>query len=506
MHSKLKVLIIFTVMSLVAAACGGDAGQEVSGEFESIGATAADGAGQNDDAATSETTAAATSETTAAAAPEEQGGSDTASAGGADDAVGNGGVTAVVATPTQLGRDIIFTAELTLAVENVAEAGQAAGRVIQRVGGFLFGQDTQGGAKPRTVLVFKVLPEDFQEALAQLGSIGEVRNQKVSADDVTERVVDLRSRINTAEASVERLRGFLENADDLETIATLENQLLQRETDLETLRGQLRTLEDQVALATIVLTLTQARINPAVAVEPSYYVGSDDGGFACPGAPSLVVDQDETITACFRIVNTGDVPLTAFTLNDPVLDLELADLTLVSGDPGVSLSPGDTLVYSTTLVVEENLRPRTTVTARPTAPDGTVLDVQPVANTVSGSIGSIEPEGIAGFGDGLAASWALLLDAGRLALLVLGWLVPFSWIFALAFWWMLRRRHRRSRTEPTRAEKTQAEPTQADPPQPVPAKTGAADAAALVEKAPSTGAEAANGTDDEQPETPISGT
>ena len=50
----------------------------------------------------------------------------------------------------------------------------------------------------------------------------------VTADDVTERVVDLQSRINTAEASVERLRTFLENATNVQTIADLENQLLQR--------------------------------------------------------------------------------------------------------------------------------------------------------------------------------------------------------------------------------------------------------------------------------------
>ena len=63
-------------------------------------------------------------------------------------------------------------------------------------------------------LTFKIAPESFQTALARLGDIGEVRTQNVTADDVTERVVDLQSRITTAEASVDRLRGFLGYSGD----------------------------------------------------------------------------------------------------------------------------------------------------------------------------------------------------------------------------------------------------------------------------------------------------
>ena len=93
----------------------------------------------------------------------------------------------------------------------------------------------------RTVLTFKVLPEVFDEALARLGELGDVESQQVSADDVTDIVVDLESRIITSEASVERLT-FLENAVSLAGVAGLEAQLLIRETDLERLGGQLRTI------------------------------------------------------------------------------------------------------------------------------------------------------------------------------------------------------------------------------------------------------------------------
>ena len=139
-----------------------------------------------------------------------------------------------------LGRDIIFTATLEISSTNVSEATRQAIRSIEGRGGFLFAQETRGGAGGTSVLTFKVLPEHFQAALNDLGSVGEVRSQSISAEDVSAVVVDLQSRINTAEASVKRLRNLLDDASELATIATLENQLLQRETSLEQLRGQLR--------------------------------------------------------------------------------------------------------------------------------------------------------------------------------------------------------------------------------------------------------------------------
>jgi len=137
-----------------------------------------------------------------------------------------------------------FTATLELASTDVSTATRAAIRSIEGRGGFLFWQETRGGAGGSSVLTFKVLPEHFQAALDDLGAIGEVRSQSISADDVSAIVVDLESRINTSEASVLRLRALLDDATELETIATVESQLLERETSLEQLRGQLRTVRN----------------------------------------------------------------------------------------------------------------------------------------------------------------------------------------------------------------------------------------------------------------------
>lgn len=371
--------------------------------------------------------------------PAEVGRSDDAVTGESpeSDPLGSGALTAQ-ANPIDLGRDIIYTASIAVEVNDVAEATTEASRIMQRFGGLLFGQETTGGTDPRTVLVFRVLPGDFSAALDALGSIGTVRNQQVSADDVTERVVDLESRINTAAASVERLRTLLANATNINDIADLENQLLQRETNLETLRGQLRTIQDQVDLATITLTITEAVIRPSIDVSVTSYPGTADAGLSCPGSANLAVDEGTLTTVCFEIRNSGDVRLTDIELVDPVLEVELDDLTPVFLQPEAILEPGQSAIYYTELTADQTVRLQTRVSAIAIDENGEPLEGRGVADTATAILQAVDPGGLPTFRDGLEASWEALVTLGELLVLAIGTLIPFLWIVPIV--WLVRRR------------------------------------------------------------------
>lgn len=429
---SVRFLALFAVVILVIVACSG----ADQGSFEEI----AGGLSGGDEFERSATA------TTMAAAGEDSDTGDEASAPSEpaedDGDLGDGGVTPV-ALPNQIGRDIIFTAQMTVAVSDVGAAGDEATREIERLGGFLFGQRTTGSPNPSSVLTFKIQPGDFQAALTALGSIGELRDQHVTADDVTERIVDLESRIRTAAASVERLRGLLLEATDIEAIVELESELLARETELETLRGSLRTLQDQVALATIVLTITEAASNPVLELETTAYP-AHDSGMSCPGEHELQVETSSETTVCFEIVNAGDTWLTDFELRDPVLDLELDDLVVVFGDPSGTLEPGDSLILAAEVTLERDLRSQTTVTARAVDEEGTELGSRPVSQTVTIFVDTVDPGGIPTFTEGLEASWELLVRLGQTLVLVLGAMIPFFWVPLLG--WFLWTRSRRPKT------------------------------------------------------------
>ncbi len=416
------------VLALIAAACSGgefDSGDDSAGELFSAGgsaATAAPGEFAGDERAAPE----------APADVDADGAIDRAMIGA--DPVPAQTVLAVQA----MGRDIIFTADITVAVSDVAAAGAEATRIVEAAGGFVFGQQSTGAPQPRTMLVFKVPPASFQDAVARLGEIGELRSQNITADDVTDRIVDLESRITTAVASVERLRALIDQATSVTAIAELEAQLLERETQLETLRGQLRTVRDQVSLATIVVTLTEALSRPQLELSVTAYPGHADAGQSCPGSSSLSVEERTPATLCFEVRNVGDTPLADFELSDPVLGVELDDLLVVFGDPSATLEPGQFMILAAELEPERSLRTQTRVAAAPVDADGTALDDRRVATTATMFLEAIDPPGLPGFSDGLTASFEFLQTIGGFAVLVAGAVIPFVWVLillALGFRW-----------------------------------------------------------------------
>ena len=440
------VLAIAMVLALVAAACGGG-GDDAFMEEASMAAIA------------QTTTTSASGEDMSAIADDLEGAVPAPVTAEARDNLGAGGVALDPGQIIALNRDIIYTADLVVAVTDVAAAGVEASRVVASVGGFLFGQQTTGAPEPRSVLIFKVPPENFQETLTLLGNIGDVRTQTVTADDVTERIVDLESRIKTAEVSVERLQGLLAEATDIKTIANVENQLLQRETDLETLRGQLRTLEDRVALATITLTLTEALANPQIGLKVTAYPGSDDAGASCPGQNGISVEKGETATLCFKVNNPGDTPLTDFTLTDTVLGIETGDLIVVVGNPAGTLQPGQSFTMALEVEVDQNVRTRTRVEATPINQDGEPIEGRTVAATTQTRIQAVDPGGLPGFSDGLEAAWDMLLWLGGVIVLLAGLLLPFIWV-PIGLWllWMWRRKRTKAETSASSPAETAAEP------------------------------------------------
>jgi len=433
----IRVAALAAVVALIVAACSGDDASDDSGADNTFAASS-----EELDAPT-EAVSGEDFEDASAQAPGE---------GGADEP-------AVQQIQNQ-DRDIIFTADVSIGVTDVAAAGAEAIRIVESLGGFVFGQDSVATPVASNVLIFRISPENFQRALTELGGIGDVRSQTVSADDVTGVVVDLESRITTAQASVERLRTFLENATTVEQVAQLERELLDRETELERMRGQLRSLRDQVSLATITVRISEALSNPGLSLGLSAYPGHDDAGASCPGDGGLAVEEGALATLCYQITNTGDTPLTSIELTDTVLGIELGDLIIVFGDPTQILEPGQVIDLAYEVEVSRDLRTQTRVSAIPVNADGDPVTARQVAQTGSIFVGATDPGGLPGFGDGLSAGWDLLKNIAGLAVLAFGAILPFIWLIPVV-WLAVRWRRRRQRATVEQLQDSPPDPASA---------------------------------------------
>lgn len=418
MRVTLRLALALLVLAVLAAACtGGDEAESTTAGFDSY----------------TPTTVAAATTTMAGEVPNPGDLSGEESRPDTD--------TQEVIAVLQAGRSIVYTATLQIEVDDVITAGEEAQAAVAGLGGVLFGQETTTGTEARSVLTIKVPPANFQEALHRLAGVGRLVSQSVFADDVTERVVDLGSRISTAETSVGRLRDLLAAATDMEDIAALERELLQRETDLEVLRGQLRTLEDQVVLATIVLTLTEPYPEPAVELIETAYPGHD-GGTGCPGSVELSIDEGEPFTTCYEVRNTGDTPLGDIEVYDQGLDARPDDLILVDGDLSVPLAPGGRVLLAFEAEADPQRGTDPWVQATALDANGNPLWLTEVTNVERAEIQVAEDDSLPGFGDVLSSAWHGLQRFGGILLVIGAAIVPFLWIpvLALLIWWLVRRR------------------------------------------------------------------
>ena len=245
-------LALLTTLGLALPACASSSKSSgstdaVSGERTAAGA-AATGAPAG---------AVAASATTAPAAASPAGGT-----------IGKvGGATPVPVPPAD--RKVIVAVTLDVQVADVSSASVKVATMADGVGGYVSSQQAAFTAEhPSATLVLKVPPDKVSALLGTIATLGKVTNQTQQAEDVTAQFVDLDSRISTARASVERVRGFLARTSNVTELAGLEAELTRRETELEQLVAAQQGLAARSALATVTVALLPTATTTTVAKTP----------------------------------------------------------------------------------------------------------------------------------------------------------------------------------------------------------------------------------------------
>ncbi|MGQ4380197.1 DUF4349 domain-containing protein, partial [Streptomyces sp. SAS_267] len=182
---------------------------------------------------------------------------------GAAGSDGSGGRKA--APPKVTVNRIIRTASLTVEVKEVTKALDDARTTAENAGGYVGNETTtrDGRGHERTRLVLRVPTERYDQVLADLEGAGKVVERTAKAQDVTDQVVDVESRVKSQRASVARVRELMDKATKLSDVVALEGELSSREADLEALLAQQASLKDRTSLATITLSLSETPVKKA---------------------------------------------------------------------------------------------------------------------------------------------------------------------------------------------------------------------------------------------------
>ena len=171
------------------------------------------------------------------------------------------------------GPKVIRSGELRIQVRDVeSAASRADSSVLQRGGLVADRQQSAGDNGKRTAhLVVRVPADRFGDLMLSLKSLGSVKSETVSQQDVTKAYFDLETRLSVKEQSLGRLRQLLATkAARLADVLDVEREITRVVEEVEQLKGERRFYDNRVAMSTIELTVFEAG---AFTPRPSFTVG-----------------------------------------------------------------------------------------------------------------------------------------------------------------------------------------------------------------------------------------
>ncbi len=205
-------------------------------------------------------------------------------------------VDAAAADPAALGgRRQVRTADLGLQVDDLRVAAARVRALATAAKGYVQDEKTSTDPAPvplpadgdvrtpqptgQSVLTLRVPEQGLDRLMDQVAGLGRQVSRGQSSDDVTDRYVDVASRLRTQRESVARVRVLLDKATTIGQVVQVESELTRRQADLESLEARLAALADQSTLATLTVSLSPKRVAAATAVQPGAFVEGLRGGW-----------------------------------------------------------------------------------------------------------------------------------------------------------------------------------------------------------------------------------
>ena len=162
------------------------------------------------------------------------------------------------------GRRIIYNASLDLVVENMEKADQALRLLVgERKGAYVAKAEIRGapGAPRSGSWTLRVPAGQFDTFRLGVRQLGEVQQDSLDSQDITEQFFDLDARMKNNLARAEGLRKLLEKAaqNRIEDYLAVQQKLDQVTADLDVQKGQLQRLDKLSTLATVTVTMHERK-------------------------------------------------------------------------------------------------------------------------------------------------------------------------------------------------------------------------------------------------------
>jgi hypothetical protein len=157
---------------------------------------------------------------------------------------------------------LIKRAQLTLVVQSIHQTTESITQIIQKQQGDILKFEAQkspdNSQRQTAYLGFRVPQQRLEITLNLLAKLGTVENQTITAEDVSDQLVDFQARLRNLRKSEEMILKIMERSGSVGDVLKTANELSTIRESIERIDAQLRNLQNQVAYSTINLTLESA--------------------------------------------------------------------------------------------------------------------------------------------------------------------------------------------------------------------------------------------------------
>jgi anti-sigma factor RsiW len=168
-------------------------------------------------------------------------------------------------------RKVIRNGSMKFEVDRFDDALMRITKLVVEQGGFVATTDSDKlpNGKMKGTITLRVPPEHMDTLVLTLRGIGDLKSQKIGAEDVTKHYTDLESELRAARAMEERLLDIIKTGKgQIKDLLEAEKQLGVWREKIEQIEGEKRYLDNQIALSTLVLELYERDIQtPSFASE-----------------------------------------------------------------------------------------------------------------------------------------------------------------------------------------------------------------------------------------------
>jgi ACT domain-containing protein len=174
----------------------------------------------------------------------------------------------LVADVPKAAPQLIKTAQLDLTVESIDEMLPQVTAIAQQQRGDIISLQNSKPQNSRdrhtATLKMRVPQAQLDATLEKLAALGTVRNQSLSAEDVSQQLVDFQARLRNLRKTEEMLLKIMDRSGSMGDVLQVTQRISEVRSQIEQIDAQLKDLQNRVAYSTINLNIEAIFTPPPV--------------------------------------------------------------------------------------------------------------------------------------------------------------------------------------------------------------------------------------------------